>query len=154
MYFQADASLSTRSSFVVLRLSLSLSDKFQVLYVSCDFGFCSRVYSVTRQPGSAPPPPVPRPSAPPPAFLGTSPPSHWEPEPTPPPSVSQLKIWNDVKVSAPPALQLVLFDCLAAGFGANPAGGGLFGNKSTTGALGTGLGTSFGTGNRPSNGTQ
>uniref|UniRef100_A0A3Q2VUD7 Nuclear pore complex protein Nup98-Nup96 n=1 Tax=Haplochromis burtoni TaxID=8153 RepID=A0A3Q2VUD7_HAPBU len=31
------------------------------------------------------------------------------------------------------------------GFGANPAGGGLFGNKSTTGALGTGLGTSFGT---------
>uniref|UniRef100_A0A3P8RHI4 Nuclear pore complex protein Nup98-Nup96 n=1 Tax=Astatotilapia calliptera TaxID=8154 RepID=A0A3P8RHI4_ASTCA len=32
-----------------------------------------------------------------------------------------------------------------SGFGANPAGGGLFGNKSTTGALGTGLGTSFGT---------
>ncbi|XP_039894357.1 nuclear pore complex protein Nup98-Nup96-like isoform X3 [Simochromis diagramma] len=31
------------------------------------------------------------------------------------------------------------------GFGANSAGGGLFGNKSTTGALGTGLGTSFGT---------
>ncbi|XP_017296751.1 nuclear pore complex protein Nup98-Nup96 isoform X2 [Kryptolebias marmoratus] len=31
------------------------------------------------------------------------------------------------------------------GFGANPAGGGLFGNKATTGGLGTGLGTSFGT---------
>uniref|UniRef100_A0AAX7VUN0 Peptidase S59 domain-containing protein n=1 Tax=Astatotilapia calliptera TaxID=8154 RepID=A0AAX7VUN0_ASTCA len=31
------------------------------------------------------------------------------------------------------------------GFGANSAGGGLLGNKSTTGALGTGLGTSFGT---------
>ncbi|CAN9501252.1 unnamed protein product [Ophioblennius macclurei] len=31
------------------------------------------------------------------------------------------------------------------GFGANPAGGSLFGNKSTTGGLGTGLGTSFGT---------
>uniref|UniRef100_A0A3P9IE46 Nuclear pore complex protein Nup98-Nup96 n=1 Tax=Oryzias latipes TaxID=8090 RepID=A0A3P9IE46_ORYLA len=31
------------------------------------------------------------------------------------------------------------------GFGASPAGGGLFGNKATTGALGTGLGTSFGT---------
>ncbi|KAM4726112.1 nuclear pore complex protein Nup98-Nup96 isoform 1-T2 [Anableps anableps] len=31
------------------------------------------------------------------------------------------------------------------GFGANPAGGGLFGNKPATGGLGTGLGTSFGT---------
>ncbi|XP_008302611.1 nuclear pore complex protein Nup98-Nup96 isoform X2 [Stegastes partitus] len=31
------------------------------------------------------------------------------------------------------------------GFGANPAGGSLFGTKSTTGGLGTGLGTSFGT---------
>ncbi|KAM6907662.1 nuclear pore complex protein Nup98-Nup96 [Xenentodon cancila] len=31
------------------------------------------------------------------------------------------------------------------GFGANPAGGGLFGSKTTTGGLGTGLGTSFGT---------
>ncbi|KAF7206744.1 nuclear pore complex protein Nup98-Nup96 isoform X2 [Nothobranchius furzeri] len=31
------------------------------------------------------------------------------------------------------------------GFVANPAAGGLFGNKSTTGGLGTGLGTSFGT---------
>uniref|UniRef100_A0A672FWT7 Nuclear pore complex protein Nup98-Nup96 n=1 Tax=Salarias fasciatus TaxID=181472 RepID=A0A672FWT7_SALFA len=31
------------------------------------------------------------------------------------------------------------------GFGANPAAGSLFGNKSTTGGLGTGLGTSFGT---------
>ncbi|XP_028322380.1 nuclear pore complex protein Nup98-Nup96 isoform X2 [Gouania willdenowi] len=31
------------------------------------------------------------------------------------------------------------------GFGANPAAGSLFGNKTTTGGLGTGLGTSFGT---------
>ncbi|XP_070838851.1 nuclear pore complex protein Nup98-Nup96 isoform X2 [Chaetodon trifascialis] len=31
------------------------------------------------------------------------------------------------------------------GFGANPAGGSLFGNKPATGGLGTGLGTSFGT---------
>ncbi|XP_041863790.1 nuclear pore complex protein Nup98-Nup96 [Melanotaenia boesemani] len=31
------------------------------------------------------------------------------------------------------------------GFGANPAGGGLFGSKANTGGLGTGLGTSFGT---------
>nr|XP_046267298.1 nuclear pore complex protein Nup98-Nup96 isoform X3 [Scatophagus argus] len=31
------------------------------------------------------------------------------------------------------------------GFGANPAGGSLFGNKPTTGGLGTALGTSFGT---------
>ncbi|KAK2827957.1 hypothetical protein Q5P01_018991 [Channa striata] len=31
------------------------------------------------------------------------------------------------------------------GFGGNPAGGGLFGNKPATGGLGTGLGTSFGT---------
>ncbi|XP_051793901.1 nuclear pore complex protein Nup98-Nup96 isoform X2 [Acanthochromis polyacanthus] len=31
------------------------------------------------------------------------------------------------------------------GFGATPPGGNLFGNKSTTGGLGTGLGTSFGT---------
>ncbi|XP_035998550.1 nuclear pore complex protein Nup98-Nup96 isoform X1 [Fundulus heteroclitus] len=31
------------------------------------------------------------------------------------------------------------------GFGANPAGGGLFGNKTATGGLGSGLGTSFGT---------
>ncbi|XP_036443331.1 nuclear pore complex protein Nup98-Nup96 [Colossoma macropomum] len=32
------------------------------------------------------------------------------------------------------------------GFGANPAGGSLFGNKTATGGLGTGLGTSFGAG--------
>ncbi|XP_061558364.1 nuclear pore complex protein Nup98-Nup96 isoform X1 [Phycodurus eques] len=31
-----------------------------------------------------------------------------------------------------------------AGFGANPAGGNLFGNKTTAGGLGTGLGTTFG----------
>uniref|UniRef100_A0A8P4GHA0 Nuclear pore complex protein Nup98-Nup96 n=1 Tax=Dicentrarchus labrax TaxID=13489 RepID=A0A8P4GHA0_DICLA len=34
---------------------------------------------------------------------------------------------------------------LGAGFGANPAGGSLFGNKPATGGLGAGLGTSFGT---------
>ena len=36
--------------------------------------------------------------------------------------------------------------CLVAGFGANPAGGGLFGNKAAPGGLGTGLGAGFGAG--------
>lgn len=39
------------------------------------------------------------------------------------------------------------FSFVAEGFGTAPAAGSLFGNKAATGALGTGLGTSFGTGN-------
>lgn len=35
---------------------------------------------------------------------------------------------------------------VAEGFGNNTAGGSLFGNKPATGGLGTGLGTTFGTG--------
>lgn len=41
---------------------------------------------------------------------------------------------------------LTVLTFVAKGFGTTTAGGSLFGNKPATGGLGTGLGTTFGTG--------
>lgn len=106
----------------------------------------SRACLATRRQGLAPQPLVHHPLALAPGCLATSLHSPWALEPTHPPLVlpslqSKKNYLNNIRL-------LTVRTFVTEGFGTSTAGGSLFGNKPATGGLGTGLGTTFGTGTR------